>query len=62
MNPRGYTKENVPVGTKFRSLADPEVIGVVTETWYDYGDGVTIEWSNGNKSNLYILEILNERA
>lgn len=57
-----YTKETAPVGAKFISFADPTVIGTVVKHWFDRGDGLTIQWSNGNISDLYFEELKNPRV
>ena len=56
-----YTKENTPIGSKFVSFADKSVIGTVVKYWHDRGDGLTIQWSNGNVSELYWEELKNDR-
>lgn len=62
MKLRDLPEDKVKVGIKVRSLADPQVIGEITElVWEDrYPPSVVIKWSNGKESWWWPWSLENE--
>ena len=62
-HPTKYFPGDLPIGTRLVSLADPSIIGEVTNISETRGcEEVHIQWSNGNVSIAFTHLCTNEKA